>query len=197
MTLLVTFDWNCVIEVEEQGKQSENVRSLVQMHWDGAREVGLLATSASGNTRSKRFPGNAALFKERVDGLGWSGLPIVPTPKVWGLTYWDWSFWVGDPDEFQESTDQIWAVIAPNVARDPKEHLGGKASVDDEGLQVEKLASWRNTWCDVMSAYSHIHAKRDVFVTLNCKDFQRNARLLAKLGMRDIADPQTLAQRLR
>jgi hypothetical protein len=62
----LTLDWNCVIEVEEVRPQSGDVLELVRFHRLGVVEVALLAASASENTKSKVFPGNAKLFKSRV-----------------------------------------------------------------------------------------------------------------------------------
>ena len=44
--------------------------------------------------------------------------------------------------------------------------------------QKEALSKWRNVWCDVISAYSHIHDSRDIFVTNNTKDFEERNRIL-------------------
>jgi hypothetical protein len=59
----------------------------------------------------------------------------------------------------------------------------------DGAIQSEELSKWRNAWCDVISAYSHIHAGRDVFVTNNPRDFQDNSELLSQLGMKHILTP--------
>ena len=84
----LTLDWNCVIEVEEQRQQASFAIDLVDRHRNGEFEVALLAASASENTKSKLFPGNAKLFKDRVAAIGWEDLPIVLMPGVWGLSYW-------------------------------------------------------------------------------------------------------------
>ncbi len=186
----LTLDWNCVIEVEEMRPQSAHVIDLVDAHLRGEIEVALLATSASENSRSKRFPGSAKFFTERVSKLGWSELPLVPMPAVWGLTYWDFCFYIHDGEAFERDTDALWQVIAPKFPRKLANHVVDGQILDDELFQSEQLSKWRNVWCDVLSAYSHIHAKRDVFVTNNTRDFQRNAEALAKLGMEHICSPE-------
>jgi hypothetical protein len=186
----VTFDWNCIIEVEECRPQKSSVEQLVEYHRAGRLEVGLLAASASENTKSKRFPGNAELFKGRVSALGWNELPIVLMPAVYGLSYWNFCFWVGNAENFERDIDELWQVIAPKVARNAKDHLGPTQKLTDDLIQSQQLSKWRNTWCDVISAYSHIHSKRDVFVTLNTKDFQKHSAKLSELGMTKIATPE-------
>lgn len=185
----LTLDWNCVIEVEEGRLQAEHVSDLINFHRQGHFEVALLAASASENSKSRRFPGNAHSFVERVAALGWQDLPLVPMPAVWGLSYSDFCFYVEDGDAFEREMDALWRVIAPTVPLDPSEHLPVGTELTDNIAQSEALSKWRNTWCDVISAYSHIQANRDIFVTNNTRDFQRKAERLALLGMKSICTP--------
>ena len=185
----LTLDWNCVIEVEEGRPQAAQVVDLVSRHRQGQFEVALLAASASENSRSKRFPGNANLFKDRVLALGWNDLPLVPMPGIVGLSYWDFCYSVDDSDKFEREMDALWCVIAPKVSSRPSEHLPTGVSLTDEAIQSEQLSRWRNAWCDVISAYSHIRDGRDVFVTNNTRDFQDNSEALSRLGMMHIYTP--------
>lgn len=185
----LTLDWNCVIEVEENRPQANCVTELIKFHRLGHIEVALLAASASENTKSKRFPGNATVFKERISSLGWQDLPLVPMPGILGLSYWDFCYYVDDVEKFEHNRDAIWRVIAPSIQPEPLDHLPVGKQMTDDAIQSEELSKWRNTWCDVISAYSHIHEGRDVFVTNNTKDFQKNASELAKLGMIHISTP--------
>lgn len=190
----LTLDWNCVIEVEEDRPQAAYVRDLVDRHRKGQFEVALLAASASENSRSKRFPGNATIFVRRVSALGWQDLPLVPMPAVLGLSYWDFCYCVGDDEKFQTDMDTLWQAIAPNVPKEPSDHLPSGMSLSDGAIHSEHLWKWRNTWCDVISAYFHVHERRDIFVTNNIRDFQNRLDKLSALGMRHIVTPaETLA----
>jgi len=180
--------------VEENRPQAACVVDLVDRHRRGELEVGLLAASASENNRSRRFPGSAKLFKLRVENLGWDDLPIVPMPAIFGLSYFDFSFFVGDADEFEKSILALWTAMFPKISRDPAMHLKNGQILIDESIQSVELYKWRNAWCDVMSAYSHIHAKRDVFVTANTRDFQSKRDLLNQLGMKHICSPDLARQ---
>jgi hypothetical protein len=185
----LTLDWNCVIEVEEGRPQAPAVKGLIDAHRKGLVEVALLAASASENTKSKVFPGNASLFMRRVSALGWDDLPLVPMPIIIGLSYINHAYIVGDAEDLKHKFDALWRVIAPRIARDAKSHLSSGRSLDDAAIQSEDLFKWRNTWCDVLSAYTHIHQRRDVFVTNNTHDFQAHRAALATLGMTAIATP--------
>jgi hypothetical protein len=186
----LTLDWNCVIEVEQNGPQSTCVLQLIESHRAGRCEVALLAASASENSRSKRFPGNAGIFQERVSALGWTDLPIVRMPGVMGLSYWGFCYYVEDGEKYEQEVEALWKAIAPNVARDWRVYLPAGKEPSDDAIQSEELSKWRNTWCDVIFAYSHIHERRDIFVTNNTSDFQRNAKKLAELGMKHICAPK-------
>jgi len=184
-----TLDWNCVIEVEEDQPQAVSVRALVDAHRSKRIEVALLATSASENTKSRVFPCSAELFLQRVARQGWQDLPLVPMPAISDLSFWDHAYYVDDDEEFDRMYDALWAVMASNIASDPEKHLCEGQTFNDDAIHSEALAKWRNAWCDVMSAYTHIHERRDVFVTNNTKDFQDKREALAVLGMRCIATP--------
>lgn len=192
----LTLDWNCVIEVEEQRPQARFVSELVFLHRAGDVEVALLAASASENSKSKRFPGSASLFFKRIRALGWMDIPLVPMPAIIGLSYLDCCFIVGDGEEYRRDMDALWNVIAPKVPRRISEYLLPGMSLPDAMIQSEALWRWRNAWCDVVSAYSHIHAGRDVFITNNTKHFQKNFEKLADLGMRRISTPSEFCSRM-
>lgn len=183
----LTFDWNCVIEVENDQPQANAVSDLVAAHRKGELKVAVLAASASENTKSKEMPQTATHFQDRLDNLGWSDLPLVPVPCVIGLIFIGSSFPIDDGPKFERKIDELWQIIAPSIPREPKDNFPDAMSIDDNWLQSKALSKWRNAWCDVISAYSHIHAKRDIFVTNNLKDFQKHSRKLASLGMKHIS----------
>jgi hypothetical protein len=182
-------DWNCVIEVEADGEHAGQVRRLIELHRSGACEVFVLATSASENLRGSRtLPGSYALFRNRLEALGWGDLSAIPTLLTVGLTFLGSSKLAGDHDD--TLIDELWQIIAPNIERDPHRHRQPLLVSDENWIASRDLAKWRNTWCDVHSAHSHISAGRDVFVTTNTTDFQRHADSLALLGLRRIALPK-------
>ena len=136
----LTLDWNCVIEVEEGRPQAEHVSDLINSHRKCHFEVALLAASASENSKSKRFPGNAGLFVERVAALGWQDLPLVPMPGVWGLSYSDFCFFVEDGDAFERDMNALWQVIASTIPSEPSEHLPVGMKLTDDVIQSEALS---------------------------------------------------------
>ncbi|MFN4157658.1 MAG: hypothetical protein ACK4GO_04540 [Gemmobacter sp.] len=190
--LRFSLDWNCVIEVEEGRSQSSHVLALVDAHRRQRVNVALLAASASENTGSRVFPGSARAFLSRVERIGWHDLPIVLVPAIISLTFLDYSYIVNE-EEFPKQFDGVWSAMFPNFRRDPREHLAAGTALNDASIQSPTLCKWRNAWCDVMSAISHIDSQRDVFVTNNTRDFQRNATALAAFGMGRIETPENAA----
>lgn len=193
----LSLDWNCVIEVEDDRAQAKDVVELIRLHRRGDIEVALLAASASENTKSQEFPKNATLFRDRIAKLGWESLPLVPMPCVIGLTYIGCTYIVKDAAEYKALVDALRSVIAPNLARRPHEYLGNGQTLDDGTIGSRELQRWRNYWCDVHSAYSHIKAGRDVFVTCNTRDFQKHRSKLAQLGMGCIVTPEEAVKLMR
>lgn len=188
--LSFSLDWNCILAVENNESAAASVLTLVEAHRNGFAHVALLATSASENLRDKTFPGSYELFDRRVAKLGLADLPVLLTPGVFGLTYWDRSYYV-DENTYEPQRDAIWNAIHPSVP------LELELPPDDHQAQQELWAArqqkWRNAWCDVNSIITHIDQQRDVFVTSNTRDFQRNSSLLSSLGAAKIVVPDEAA----
>ncbi|WP_171174568.1 hypothetical protein [Ruegeria sp. HKCCD8929] len=185
----LSFDWNCVIAVEKQDADSRYIKKIISLHNQGVHEVGLVATSASESLRgSKSLPASTNDFFERIEKLGWGNLPIVPTPAAWGMTYWSFGFW---PDEDADATiDKLWRLIAKaRVPKDVAEFRNTHEIPEDVPISSAPFSKWRNSWCDVYSAYAHMHAERDFFITTNTRDFQKNADKLAEVGFREALTP--------
>lgn len=190
----LSLDWNCIIEVEEERAEARAVRTLAEAHRHGDAEVALLATSASENMKgSRRFPGSYTAFMTRVAGIGFDDLPVLLTPGVWSLTYWDRSYYV-DRDAYHRLRAAVWPILS-DLSPDWKAHArdvgAPQADIGDPAL-----ATWRNAWCDMHSLICHIDHGRDWFVTLNTRDFQDNAAALAPLGAGEMLTPAQAAARL-
>lgn len=130
---------------------------------------------------SKIFPATANQFNTRIDALGWGDLDRVMGPLVLDLTYWDMSVVVDDT--FEERIGALWTAMFPNIDRElPR----GLTQAELHGANFHK---WRNAWCDVHTLWAHLNAERDVFVTTNTKDFQKNADKLALHGLKVVQTP--------
>ncbi len=183
-----TLDWKGIIALENGEPEGESVAKLVAAHQNDGCEVALLATSASENMKGTRgFPASFKEFRNRIEKLGLSTLPVLTTPGVFGLTFFDHCFFVNG-DEYEQLRGSIWSIIAPHIPSDFRKFARDQKIENNEIADIA-LATWRNAWCDVHSLYCHIHHKQDVFVTTNTKDFQKHQQKLSELGVDDIRLP--------
>lgn len=187
--LKLTFDWNCVIALENNEASSGAIRSLIGLHRAGQIEVALLAASASESTRSKTFPENGRLFSERIVALCLDDLPLVPVPGVTSLTYLSPHTVLVDGAEFERLTDALWRTMFPKISKNPVDYLPLGQKLTDELIWSTEFKPWRNKFCDVITAYSHIASGRDILVTTNTDDFQSNRNALEALGLRAVLKP--------
>jgi hypothetical protein len=181
-----TLDWNAVIALENAEPEGADVSALIEAHRKKRADVALVATSASENSREKRFPEDYHVFARRIEGLGINDLPVLLTPGVFGLTFFDHCYFV-DEDRYNTQVSALWSTLFPSI----KSPIAGVdfPLKDEGGLWQPEFARWRNAWCDIHSLISHIDAGRDVFVTSNTTDFQRHAAALATLGAGSIMTP--------
>ena len=186
-----SLDWNCAISVENGEASSSDILQLVSAHKQKRVDVAVLQTSASENMKGSRsFPSSYINFEKRLSALGWTDLPRVPTPGVWGLTFWDQCFYV-DEVQYGSRISAIWSGVFPNIPQDFGAYLAQRGFSANMNLSSAPASKWRNAWCDVHSAYSHLHAGRDYFVSLNTNDFKGPA--VAALGLRALTPTEAIA----
>jgi hypothetical protein len=179
----ITFDWNCLIAVEQSEPASDYVQALVEAHKAGKISVGITTVSASETLKgSKSFPASASQFTERLKALGWEELDLVLGPAVIGLTYYDMCKYVDEA--FEAERDAIWATMFPHI---PQKQEAGNSEPE---LWSASDSKWRNAWCDVHTLWTHIDSGRDVFVTMNTHDFQRHSDDLLNLGLTGLMTPE-------
>jgi hypothetical protein len=185
-----SLDWNCAISVEKSEPSSDAIKALVLSHREGRSAVAVLQTSASENMRGTRlFPASYLDFEARPKGIGWDDLPRVKTPGVWGLSFWGASFYV-DVGHYDKFASILWSKMFPRLPQRYEEFLTNAGLPEDTSLRSEEANKWRNAWCDVHSAYSHLWAKRDFFVTLNLRDFDHGD--LRKIGLFSLGPSEAL-----
>ncbi|WP_132693091.1 hypothetical protein [Rhodovulum steppense] len=189
----LTLDWNCVLAVENGEVQGRHLEELVTLHRAGQVQTALLQTSASENMRGTRgFPGSYDLFEGRLEKLGWEDLPRLPTPGVWGLTFWDRFYWV-DQEVYERLTEELWHIMFPNLQFFVEEWSAKNGEPSGDDFAGPEFARFRNAWCDVHSAYCHIEENRDLFISMNTRDFQTNGQSLRALGLMAVTPEEALA----
>jgi hypothetical protein len=154
-----TLDTNCVIAIEECRPESAAVRALADAHAAGRAHVAIVAMSASEKQRTGSHVHNFEEFRQRLVSLGLDHLDILKPMAYFDITFLDWCLLTDGPMERLER--QIHSVLFPTVEFNWHDYC----SVHGLDLNTLPAGKWRNCKCDVQALWSHIHSKRNVFVT--------------------------------
>jgi hypothetical protein len=99
MTLKLTLDTNCFIDLDENREPSAGcVRSLIALHSAGNVCLRLVGSSASERQRVGPYLTNFAQFKSRLEALEIGHLELLLPPAVFDVSYLDWCVLLGDDD---------------------------------------------------------------------------------------------------
>jgi hypothetical protein len=93
------------------------------------------------------------------------------------ISFWDHCLWSDDLMITLER--QIHAILFPNVEFSWQDYC---RTNDIDPIPNSPSGKWRNCKCDVQAMWSHIHAKRDVFVTSD-KNFHRPEKKAALIAL--------------
>jgi hypothetical protein len=146
-----------------------------------------LGISASENQKSKMPLVNFTQFQSRLTSLDLGHLEVLKPLAIWNVTYYEWSSFGGENEANQ--LDLVWSVIFPKIARNWIDFARSK-NVDCEDRSSKAYRIWLNALCDAQIAWATIHYKKTALVTLNTRDFQRNAESLKLLGLANIFEPK-------
>jgi len=174
-----TLDTNCLLAVDESRPEAKDVLGLATAHAEGMASVSLVAISASERQKSGQSLESFDKFKTRVANLGLGHLELLKPMKYWDVTFWDYCLWVDEA--MQEVEQKIHQILFPNIEFLWANYCVSRA-LDPNNISLDK--KWRNAKCDVQAYWTHVHSKRDVFVTSD-KNFHsatKKAALLALFG---------------
>jgi hypothetical protein len=123
--------------------------------------VAVVAISASEKQRGGGHIKDFAEFQQRLAALGLSHLVVLRPMFYWDVTFWDWSVW-SDGGAMETLERQIHSILFPNVAFSWHDWCRAKGI---DPIPEQPGGNWRNCKCDVQAIWTHIHNRRDVFVT--------------------------------
>jgi hypothetical protein len=156
----LTLDTNCIIDLEENRPSAMPLRELIEMCSAGVLHLGVVGISASENLPGGGGAPTFAAFQEKVARVGLAAAEILKPMGIWGVTYWDWGLCADNAME--ELAQQIHGVLFPESEYGYLEYCAARGIVVDEKAIDPR---WRNQRCDVLALWSHIHYRRDLFVT--------------------------------
>jgi hypothetical protein len=131
---------------------------------------------------------NFLSFKNRLSALQLSHLEILPAMAYWDITFFDHCLFADDKMELLEKT--IHEILFPKVEF-LRTDFCARRNLDTDAPETK---AWRSAKCDVQVLWSHIHHKRDVFVTSD-KNFHLVSKkpALVSLGALQILYPDEAA----
>jgi hypothetical protein len=189
----LTFDWNCILDLDEDRSSAPCLQELLALHDQGKVVVRLVAVSASEKQQDGSYLHNFGAFQARLASLGLEHLELLKPPLYLDVGFLGWAVLSGE--EIQALEQQIHRVLFPNQPFGWQECLDkAEPGQDQEVLQRE----WRRNKCDVLSLWCHIWYEGDVFVTGD-KNFQKATKkpALIKLGAKSVRRPCETREHVR
>lgn len=184
----VTFDTNCIIDLEEDRPRARYVRRIVQSATEQGLELRVVAISAS----EKPPHGKEASireFKAKLARAGLQGVEILKPPGIWDVTYWDYCIW--GSKEFSAERRRIHEILFPTTPFGYGDYCR-KFRVDPKERKVDER--WLNCTIDSVILWTHNHNGGGVFVTSDGNFFDHKERL-ARLVSGEILKPEEAAAR--
>jgi len=179
-----TLDTNCIIDIDENRPAARYVRALADAHVAGRSSVAVGAISASEKQKDGRLIENFEEFKQRLVDLRLDHLEVMAPMLYVDVSFWDWALW---PSPEMEAIEiRIHDVLFPTVEFHWKDYAQA------HGLDVNATPAawrWRNAKCDVQAIWTHVHYRRDMFVTSD-DNYHRRSDALVALGARSIVTPE-------
>jgi len=184
-----TLDSNCIISIDEGGQDAAFVRRLIDAHAAGKAQVAVVAISAADRQRAGSYLDNFDAFRDRLAALGLAHLEILKPMACFDISFTGWCI---EADEAMAALEkQIHDILFPHSEFTWQDYA------DANGLDPDSLSpqgDWRSRRCAVQEIWTHIHNKRDVFVTAD-DEFHKPAKksALFALGAAQIERPAQAA----
>src|SRR5262245_15339769 len=172
-----TLDSNCINSIDEGGQDASLVRRLADAHAAGKAQVAVVALSAADRHHVGSYLDNLEAFRDRLAALDLAHLEILKP-----MAYFDISFlgWCGEADGATAPlVQQIYDLLLQ------QSEFSWQDFADTNALDPDSLSpygDWRSRKCAVQEIWTHIHNKRDVFVTAN-DEFHKPVKKAALLPL--------------
>jgi hypothetical protein len=186
----ITFDTNCLIDLELCESAADNLRNIVIAHNAGQLTISVPGISASERHKDGIFANNFSLFQQRLGKLSEREFEILKPPAYYDLVYFDWAIF--GSDETIKLERQIHEILHPEIQFEWEKHAEMN-NLDPNHLGVEsdkEWHKWRNRKCDTLALWCHIYYGKDIFVTRD-KNFHKITKktALESLGAKHIFYP--------
>ena len=187
----VTFDTNCLIDLELSQGAAAQLQTLVGLHDSGRITVCVPAIGASERLPGGSYASSFSEFQERVWRLSKRESQLLKPLGYWSITYWDHCVW--SSEESVELERKIHEALFPRAEFKWQDQakLHGLDPGEAFKSQHSQYVKWRNRKCDTLAMWCHIHYGCDSFVTRDLRHFHRESkkRALIELGAKRILLP--------
>jgi hypothetical protein len=174
----LVFDTNCIIDLEENRSDAQQLSLLVKAWKNGNIDLAVVAVSASENQPTNVSSPNYGVFESKLKNVGLTGAHELMPMGIWDVFYWDHFLW--SSDEMEALASQIRAILFQGVAAVAPEN-------------IEENSKWRNQMCDVLVAWSCIYHNWPILVTRDANFHKHRAELVA-LGIKEVLYPVDAAR---
>ena len=183
--LNVTFDHNCIIDLEKNNTVAGDLRKLIELHNRRRIVLRVPAISASERKPDQKYVSHFDEFKRRLSAIGLGDVEILPTILYLGLGFIGYSLLSGG--KVDELERKIQGILFPTIELEYSDFHKKHPELNDE----KAWRRWANKKCDVLAIWSHIWHNGDIFVTSDKKDFLGQAKRakLESLGAGKILSP--------
>lgn len=189
----VTFDTNCLIDLELKQHAGPYLEKLVKAHNADTLAIQVPAIAASERMPDGKYAGNFELFKKRVVTLSQKPFEILKPIGGYEITYLNWALLADE--QMIQLEQQIHNILFPNhefrwVDHAEKESLDPEDAAKSNHPEWQK---WRNRKCDIAGVWCHIYHGGDVFLTRDWNFLKQSKKQpLEKIGAKRISEPAEL-----
>ena len=182
----VTFDTNCIIDIEQRGIPYPDLQKLVRLHNDQEINLRVVAISASERMPVGYYALNFAEFQKKIAAANLENVEILPAIGYLDITFLDRCLTASD--EMVNLERRIHEILFQQIEFYYNDFCKMRGIDPNITLTNPK---WRNAKCDVLAMWSHITYDGDIFVTSDINFLKQTKKpALIALGARDILTPQ-------
>lgn len=180
----VSLDTNLLIDLEEKREGFENVREIVQLHKNGRIKLCIPSIIASEKLMRGQGISNFGVFSSYLESLGITEYEEIMPLMYLGMCYLGHALLAGK--KLIETEHIIHRILFPKIEPDYRDYCKARNISDKNGVAKE----WRNAKVDVQLLWSHMHHKKDIFITRDVNFKKKEREINEKIGKTSIMTPK-------
>ena len=172
-----TLDSSCIDAINEGRAEVKFIRALADAHTAGKAKVAVVALSVAEKHQFGSYFDDFDAFRDHLAALDLARLEILKPMACFDISFPDWCI---EPDDAMAALQkQIHDILFPQFEFDWQDYADAN-DLDPDSLSP--YGDWRRHKCAVLEMWSHIHNRRDVFVTAD-DEFHKPAKKAALLTL--------------